>query len=60
MMYLLHYSLCACYLVNVFILLKLLNAKLSMLHFSRMVKPGGRGRGVNDPPPPEYMAGMVQ
>ena len=26
-----------------------------------MVRPGGRGRGANDPPPPpDYMAGMMQ
>ena len=25
-----------------------------------MVRPGGRGRGGNAPPPPEYMAGMMQ
>jgi hypothetical protein len=60
MMYILHYSLCACYLINVFISLKLLNAKLSMLCFSRMVRPGGRGHGANNPPPPNYMAGMMQ
>jgi hypothetical protein len=60
MMYLLHYSLCACYLVIVFISLELLNAKSSMLRFSRMVRPGPRGRGANNPPLPDYMAGMMQ
>ena len=25
-----------------------------------MVRPAGRGRGGNFPPPPEYMAGMIQ
>ena len=25
-----------------------------------MVRPGGHGRGGNAPPPPEYMAGMIQ
>ena len=25
-----------------------------------MVRPGGRGSGGNAPPPPEYMAGMIQ
>ena len=25
-----------------------------------MVRPAGRGRGGNAPPPPEYMVGMVQ
>ena len=25
-----------------------------------MVRPAGRGRGGNNPPPPEYMAGMIQ
>ena len=25
-----------------------------------MVRPGGRGRGGDAPPPPEYMAGMIQ
>ena len=36
--------------------------KLSLLNFSRMVRPGahGRGRGSNAPPPPDYMAGMMQ
>jgi hypothetical protein len=42
--------------------MKSLNAKLSMLHFSRMVRPApcGRGRGADFPPPPDYMAGMIQ
>ncbi len=32
--------------------------KLPLLNFSRMVRPGarGRGRGANAPPPPDYMA----
>jgi hypothetical protein len=60
MMYLLHYSLYACYFINVFIPLKLLNAKLSMLCFSRMVRPGARGHDANDPPSPDYMAGIMQ
>ena len=25
-----------------------------------MVRPGGRGRGANAPPPPDYMAGFIQ
>ena len=25
-----------------------------------MVRPAGRGRGANDPPPPEFFAGMMQ
>ena len=25
-----------------------------------MVRPAGRGRGANDPPPPEFIAGMMQ
>ena len=32
-------------------------AKLSPVKFSRMVRPGGRGRGA---PPPEYLAGFIQ
>src|SRR3989337_1437564 len=62
MMYHLHYSSVHVYLVIAFIAMKLLNAKLSMLRFSRMVRPGprGRGRGANFPPPLEYMAGMMQ
>ena len=41
---------------------KFLNAELPLLNISRMVRPGGhgRGRGGNAPPPPEYMAGMIQ
>src|SRR3954468_12115534 len=36
-------------------------AVLTLLNFSRMVRPGGRGRGGNDPPPPpDYMVGMMQ
>src|SRR5215216_2939923 len=31
-----------------------------LLCISRMVRPGGRGRGGDAPPPPEYMAGMIQ
>ena len=39
--------------------------KCSMLNYplllvSRMVRPTGRGRGANDPPPPEFFAGMMQ
>ena len=43
-------------------LCKFLNAELPLLYISRMVRPGGRGRGRggNAPPPPEYMAGMMQ
>ena len=36
---------------------------LTLLNFSRMVRPDGRGRGRggNDPPPPpDYMAAMMQ
>src|SRR5215216_892356 len=36
------------------------NAELPLLYISRMVRPGGRGRGGDTPPPPEYMAGMIQ
>ena len=36
-------------------------AVLALLNLSRMVRPGGRGRGGNDPPPPpDYMAAMMQ
>src|SRR3990170_7676556 len=35
-------------------------AKLPLLNFSRMVRPAGRGRGANNPPPPDYMAAMMQ
>ena len=38
----------------------MLNAELPLLHVSRMVRPAGRGRGGNDPPPPEFFAGMMQ
>ena len=41
-------------------LCKFLNAELPLLYISRMVRPGGHGRGGNLPPPPEYMAGMIQ
>ena len=41
-------------------LCKFLNAELPLLYISRMVRPGGRGSGGNAPPPPEYMAGMIQ
>ena len=41
-------------------LCKFLNTELPLLYISRMVRPGGRGRGGNRPPPPEYMAGMIQ
>ena len=37
-----------------------LNAEPPLLYISRMVRPGGRGRGGDAPPPPEYMAGMIQ
>ena len=40
--------------------MQILNAELPLLNISRMVRPGGRGRGGNAPPPPEYMAGMMQ
>ena len=39
---------------------KFSNAELPLLYISRMVRPGGRGRGGDAPPPPEYMAGMIQ
>ena len=36
-------------------------SEMPLLNFSRMVRPGGRGRGGNDPPPlPDYMAAMMQ
>src|SRR4051812_602323 len=36
-------------------------AVLTLLNFSRMVRPGGRGHGGNEPPPPpDYMAAMMQ
>ena len=31
-----------------------------LLHVSRMVRPAGRGRGGNAPPPLEFMARMMQ
>jgi hypothetical protein len=31
-----------------------------LLIVSRMVRPTGRDRGANHPPPPDYMAGMMQ
>ena len=40
--------------------LQMLNAELPLLHVSRMVRPGGRGRGGNAAPPPEFVAGMMQ
>ena len=42
--------------------LHLLHPLLSnpVLHLSRMDRTAGRGRGGNAPPPPEYMAGMMQ
>src|ERR1044072_4904155 len=36
---------------------------LTLLNLSRMVRPGGRGRGRGGnepPPPPDYMAAMMQ
>src|SRR4051812_6450376 len=36
------------------------NTEIPLLYISRMVRLGGRGRGGNTPPPPEYMAGMIQ
>ena len=41
-------------------LCKFLNTELPLLYINRMVRPAGRGRGGNFPPPPEYMAGMIQ
>ena len=38
----------------------MLKAELLLLHVCRMVRPAGRGRGGNAPPPPEYMACMIQ
>ena len=38
----------------------MLVAKLPPVEFSRMVRPAGHGRGANNPPPPDYMAGMMQ
>ena len=40
--------------------LQMPDTELPLLHVSRMVRPAGRGRGGNAPPPPEYMAGMMQ
>jgi hypothetical protein len=43
--------------------LRMLLLNYPLLNFSRMVRPGarGRGRGANNPPPPpDYMAGMMQ
>ena len=31
----------------------------SLLHLSRMVRLASCGRGGDNPPPPEYMAGMI-
>src|SRR3954471_10423646 len=36
------------------------NTEIPLLYISRMVRPASRGRGGNFPPPPEYMAGMIQ
>ena len=41
-------------------LCKFLNAELPLLYISRMVRPGGRGRGGHAPTSPEYMAGMIK
>ena len=38
----------------------MLDAELPLLHVRRMVRPASRGRGANDPPPPEFFAGMMQ
>src|SRR4051812_38418155 len=41
----------------------ILIAVLTLLNFSRMVTPGGRGRcrgGDDPPPPPDYIVGMMQ
>ena len=36
-------------------------SEMPLLNFSRMVRPVGRGRGAHDPPPPpDYMAAMMQ
>ena len=40
--------------------MQILNTELPLLYINRMVRPAGRGRGGNFPPPPEYMAGMIQ
>ena len=40
---------------------KIVITELPLLNFSRMVRPAGRGRGANNPPPPpDYMTGMMQ
>ena len=44
----------------ILVIANFLNAELPLLYISRMVRPGGRGRSGNTPPPPEYMAGMIQ
>ena len=44
----------------ILVLAHILNADLPLLYISRMVRPGGHGRGGDAPPPPEYMAGMIQ
>ena len=44
----------------ILVLAHILNVDLPRLYISRMVRPGGRGRGGDAPPPPEYMAGMIQ
>ena len=50
-----HYS---CFIMIDSCLCKFLNAELPLLYISMMVRPSGRGG--NTPPPPEYMAGMIQ
>ena len=50
----------ACFIMNDSCHCKFLNAELPLLYISRMVRPGGRGRGGHPPPPPEYMARMMQ
>ena len=44
----------------ILVIANFLNAELPLLYISRMVRPGGRGSGGSAPPPPEYMAGMIQ
>ena len=41
---------------------QIVSSEIPLLNLSRMVRPAGRGRGANDnhPPPPDYMAGMMQ
>ena len=51
---------CSCYIMNVSKHLPLLILNYPLLIFSRMVRPAGRGRGANNPPPPDYMAAMMQ